>query len=559
MSKRFAWVEKYRERVWFSVLLNALLLGAMMYVFRPSFETNDDMGLMSMVNGQKGVHDAHLVYSHYFLGLLLKALYQLKQWVPWYSMIQYCVLFSAFSAITYALFRKMKQKASIWIILILMTWFSYEGYIKIQYTKTAGIVSVAGMLLMLYAVTQERIRWRALIVGILIALTGYMYRSTQFWAEGVLMSGIGVCLLLELPAFEKGQRMRRFLRYAGSFGTLLILVLGLILVERYAYQDEVWQEFTRYNEVRTELYDYGFPEYSQNEEVYLALGIDKNTYRMMHQWTHIDPEKFTSNVFEKLAELKEPVKIDRTFIEGFLEIFPIQFFTIPCFFCFLLIAVYWLLWGEHRRAALLTFLYEFLVVGMLYFYLYYEGRYLLNRVDVGIWLAVSTVLLWTFKTGNEYFTNRMGLALWFTMLVTVQVAWKVNWRINTKNTPVKQQEMRTVVETMYQDQDHLYLIRSGPISYSKAYGVFDSVPFGLAKNTFPLGGWSAMTPAYQSSLERFGIRNPFRDMIDNESVYLIDTDIEKTVTYLNTYYDEKARAETVFELGGYKVYRITTK
>ena len=73
---------------------------------------------------------------------------------------------------------------------------------------------------------------------------------------------------------------------------------------------------------------------------------------------------------------------------------------------------------------------------------------------------------------------------------------------------------------------------------------------------YTLGGWAARTTSYMGILERYGIENPYRDMIGNEKVYLIDDDIDLTMDYIHTYYDEKAEAVLVSEIGSLKIYQI---
>ena len=94
---------------------------------------------------------------------------------------------------------------------------------------------------------------------------------------------------------------------------------------------------------------------------------------------------------------------------------------------------------------------------------------------------------------------------------------------------------------------------------SRAYGVFDAVPFGIADNIYPLGGWGAETPVFKSVLKRYGIGNPMRDMIDNESVYIVDDNIDTTVAYLRKWYAPDAKAEKVRETGGRSIYKIVTE
>ena len=49
----------------FAIAANLLLLLLLLLIFRPIFETNDDIGLMNLVNGAKKVYDPHMVYSNY--------------------------------------------------------------------------------------------------------------------------------------------------------------------------------------------------------------------------------------------------------------------------------------------------------------------------------------------------------------------------------------------------------------------------------------------------------------------------------------------------------------
>ena len=131
MIREDTWLEKRREKLWFSFLLNALILFVLLAVFRPVYETNDDMGIAGLVNMVKGESDAHVLFPHYLFGLLWELLYRLHQGVPWLPLFEYFCMFFSFSAITYVLIRKLKSNSSVWITAILVFWFSYEGYIRV--------------------------------------------------------------------------------------------------------------------------------------------------------------------------------------------------------------------------------------------------------------------------------------------------------------------------------------------------------------------------------------------------------------------------------------------
>lgn len=105
---------------------------------------------------------------------------------------------------------------------------------------------------------------------------GSMYRFEQFIACVALMSGLGICQMLKGRKKDVFKRVRRPL-----FGVLVMLLLsfGLKGFDTFVYQsDPQWKQYTEYNELRTELLDYDFPEYEDYEEEYEQLGITEDAY-----------------------------------------------------------------------------------------------------------------------------------------------------------------------------------------------------------------------------------------------------------------------------------------
>ena len=141
------WISKNKKKVWFSLLMNAVLLLLFLLLFQPKYETNDDMGILCMVSGVKMGADAHLVYINYVLGKIFLWCYQFAGGIPWYALIQYGALLGAFTAVSYVCLNKIENKNLIWMLTVILLAFSYESYVKLQYTKTAGILTAAGLLL----------------------------------------------------------------------------------------------------------------------------------------------------------------------------------------------------------------------------------------------------------------------------------------------------------------------------------------------------------------------------------------------------------------------------
>lgn len=558
MKRLMIWIEKNRKKVWFSVGLNILILALMLLVMSPSYESNDDSTMSQMVNGSLGVYDAHIVFQNYLLGLLYKTLYMAAGSIPWYAVIQYVVLLIAFSIVTYVILQKTDHHCGLCVTVILLIFFAYECYFKLQFTKTAGIAGGASVLLLLYAVSRKKVSWKLMLFGELFGAVGSMFRYRQFLACGALMTGIGVYLLLELRKNFRGQCIRRLFVYAAAFGGLIAVVFGLHTVDtRFYSDDEDWVYYVQFNKYRAQLVDRGFPDYDTYGDLYQSLGLNRDAYTLYKGLDINDPDKFSLETEKGLAAAKPKQRITKAFIERFLKDLTPYHFETPMFYCFLLMFLLWLFWGEHRWRAILAVLAELAAFELVYFYMFYDGRYLINRVDAGLWFSASLVMIWLFKPEKVKMSRQSGIVFCLMVLLVSQRYWKENWRVNCVDRNKDKAAQREVLETLSADKDHIYLAKIiNTISVCDSYGPFDTMPVGLLDNISWLGGWTTNMVPYKEILENYGIRNPYKDMVGNEKVCLIDNNIKLTMRYLHEYYDENAEAVCVGKVGKFKIYQI---
>ncbi len=79
-------------------------------------------------------------------------------------------------------------------------------------------------------------------------------------------------------------------------------------------------------------------------------------------------------------------------------------------------------------------------------------------------------------------------------------------------------------------------------------------------NVYWFGGWECRTPGYTQKMEAHGITNPYRDVINNDSIYLVDdNNIDLTLKYIRQYYDSSAQAVFIKTIGNVDVYQIRSK
>lgn len=581
MKTRFlAAIDRKRKSPWFALGVNLMAMLAITLIMRPSFETNDDIVFAEFGSGLRGVKTPRLVFQNYILGLVYRILYQITGRLPWYTIVQYAVLVAAFSAVTYVFMNRLKGYWGLYLSFILLWVFGYECYIHIQFTKTAGIAAASAVLLLFHVVTSEKICvWEA-AAGILLGLTGFMYREDQFFASSALMAGIGIYFVLTLKKCFPKKEWKRFGLCAGIFGLLILSVFAADGTDSLMYRDPQWQEYQKFNNLRSELLDYGFPDYESNKALYQDLGISREAYELYRTWNFNDPDRFTIEVMEKLAEQKPEKILSGKAIHSFVKRFPGDVIRQKAFWVVLLLFVLWLFFGKKRYAAWFGLAGELCMLGGLNFYLYFQGRYLVNRVDVGLWFSVCLTMAWILgdsvkereeakerskgKAGalsvpvisTEKISGRRGLVLCTAALLISQSFWYDDWRITTREIPKARVSQRAVLETIGTDKEHVYLAKSGTVSEIVCYGPFDPMPENLLDNLYWFSGWECRTPGIVKEMQEHGIINPYKDMIGNKKVYLIDDNIQLTLDYIRQNYDQNAEAVFVKTLGNVDLYQI---
>ena len=556
MQDRTYLKQKYRK-ISVALISNFLILGAMAAFMRPSFETNDDIVFAELGSGLRGVKDAHLVFQNYGLGMIYRLLYGVTGRLPWYTIGQYMILFAAFTVVTYVLISRLGEISGLCLFVILACGFGYEGYIHLQFTKTAGIAAAAAVFLLLYLLEQEKYSWWGIAGGILLAVIAYMYREDQFWASCGLMAGAGLLFLFDLRKY-RNKKLHRLGICVLTFGVLLLSVFGVDRWDSSKYRSAEWKEYQEFNQLRSELLDYGFPDYDSNQEIYEELGISREAYELYKSWNFNDTEKFDTEVMKKLVDLKQKRPLTIRTVTAFLRRFPSDLLRMPMFYFFAVFAVLWLLCGKKDVFSIISVLAECLLLVAVYFYLYYQGRYMVNRVDVGLWFSACLVMLWIFSSGEvRYMNTKVSVLLCMICVVLGQFMMYKDWRLATSSIPEARVSQRAVLETIGTDKEHTYLAKSGMLSEIVCYGPFDRMPENLLDNVYWFGGWECRTPGYTRAMEVHGIINPYRDVVNNENIYLVDDNIDLTLKYIRQYYAENAEAVFVKTIGNVDVYQIT--
>ena len=563
--------ETWEKRGWMKVLaafvINAAFLALMLSCFEPRFETNDDVLMSKFVDGQFSVKTAYVPFINIVLGAFLKLLYTVGgDGFNWYSFTQYAVLFLGFSAITWVLLRRFRLFPALVMTALIFGAVGTDAYLSMNFSKPAGIATVGAMALIIHGMEGEKVCKLPVFFGIILGLLGFVWRFEEFGISALLMAG--VCIipvysrLFEGKELRLGQRIKSAFAYLVPFVTLAALAVGLFCVNSVAWNRDEIKDYYKFDQNRSLLIDFYIPDYNEMPEVYDELEMDENFVYMMKKWSFYDTEKFSLENVKKLISVRDDFVPRKTMGEclgvflneclgGFLLERPIG--------AFVFMLVLWLACGKRGVKEWLSLIYMGGMFFVIYMFMIWSERYLANRVDIGMFLAMAVAL--SFMLDREKLKDEK-LLLTAVLCMSLFISYRSSRStlvFDEHNTIEDKSAAKAAIERVLEDDENLYFVKVWSIDH-EMYGPLECAPAGYADKLVHIGGWSMHHPVIVDILDSYEITNPYKDIVNHPNCYIIDEDIERTVAYISKYYYPNAKAELVEPLSSetdLKIYKIT--
>jgi hypothetical protein len=330
----------------------------MLVCFAPVWETNDDLFISKFFDGQLREKTAFVPFVNICLGLVMKTVYTLLgDGFNWYAAAQYLLLYLGFTAITWTLLRRYALGPALVMTAVLLGAFGTDCYLSMNFSKPAALGTVGGMCLILQALSGEtgRVQKTPLVLGLLLALSGYVWRFEEFGVCAVLMACGVLAALIEIGAGNRsipvGDRMKKYLACIAPFALLAVCAAGLFIVDLAVWHRPEAGGFWEFNNTRSSFIDFQTPEYAQMPEVYDSVGMDENFVYMMKKWSFYDTERFNQKNLETLIAARDELIPRRTLGEClgvFLNQCLMGFTYDRPFAGFAFMLVIWLACGKRR-------------------------------------------------------------------------------------------------------------------------------------------------------------------------------------------------------------------
>lgn len=511
--------------------ITALMAVIFVVVYTPVFAINDDVMIESILSG---AYYKVYPYTYYFsvpLGTILSIFYVVAPDVPWFGIFILIINSLSIFAIEYVAFNRtgkgLKKYLGIVFSLIFCVAFIFSGFVLPHYTVVAATLGAAGLVLFMSATSEKQF-----IAPIVFFVLSYLIRENVFF---MMVPFVGIAFIY-LLIVNKGCSIKGYFLHA--FGFLAAVLIAIIFNRVFIISDE-WKDYKRFNDIRTEVYDYtGIVDDDESFAYYESVGIDeseidliKSYNLMLGKASQIESEleliadysNYRKNENGKTARLKEAFVAYKYRLFNEKSDAPYNYMVIGLYLMAIaLILVYrqyfqmipLVLTGIYRNA--------------IWLYLFYKGRYpqrvtfSLFILEITILICIVIRLLITHKNSED----RKLLILRNIAIIGLIVAFIIG------SVPVVQKldiEHKKVCNTNYCDDVLYSYMYDHPLDfyYLDVYVTIARTKWLLEcdgfspQNYMLLGGWMLCQPLYYEKQAGTGYDSAINALKSSDNIHLV--------------------------------------
>ncbi len=511
--------------------------------FRPHFQYADDIQVLLLLKGVGLVQSPSALNQreNILLCTLLKDLYKAFPGFQWYSALLVLTQFLAFWAMLATLQWGPHRGFRTLLFLFASAGLAAYFFGNLQWTMTSSLAGL-GAFFLLAALWREKDRKPPLIAYLLVFLLVILGVQIRY-------PSVGLIILVSLPTLWALMRDRTLTSARKTLvwflaATALVSCLLIGYSHQFYQRDPGWVKFADFFDQHFGLHEARYPVYdAQSKPVFDSVGWTPNDLAMFQSWYFLNENVYSVEKLKKLNDYFPRFGIDKN--PGYTLAQKLSFDTTQIALLFFF-ALLWLIPRGSFRTLGLTALWAFLVLAFLDAYEKLPERVFLPALYFLVLLCVFySVPKWKDPSlspaKSTFFLKAGGLILIVLLVFTFYFLGKEYSRGLRWNQA--EALMKKSMEGLQPKGDQLYVYWESalPIELNPAFGDFEMF---RPMNIVPLT-WFQRSPTTRTLLNRFGVKDLFKDMVDNPNILMICTDSE--VDLYKTRMIEKYGMETDFE------------
>lgn len=515
------------------------------------FCLNDDLMIQGIISGTfSGRPNPYAVYlnspfSHAFAGL-----YSLFPGIPWFGMFLAGSYLACFALIHYRILsltevlrnRILFTVAAVVIFLCLF----FSNFILIHYTVTAALLGGTGFFLLATAPARDTKKetFVSMLPAIILLLLCYQVRTNVFF---MMMPFTLVAFLARKTLYSKEMK-KAFLNHLPAMGVFAGAFLLLFALNTLLYHTGEMKEYTRFNDARTNLYDFVLFHDSEPATLYYTShGMTPEELPVYHRYNILLDESASPEKFDQMASYLKDTNQELSLSEKIrlavstykarslypTEDFPYNYLA----FAFYILVIAAII-SNRKWYAFCPLALTFFFRSLLFFYLFYKGRFP-ERVTLSVFLAEFLCLC------AILFITAIKSPKQTTVFASILIAMVIPVGLSTIPRAISLYEYQKTINTnqeglfayFREHPDNLYLLDVYSAVYRTEYAIKDYDD--SYENYLTLGGWVSAHPIVDEKLASHGFANIKDAITTGDNVYVVLHESKgMTKEELEAYYPE---------------------
>lgn len=534
-----------------SFLLSLLLVSLEALFFTPYFMTNDDVMQLLILKGV-GIGLQPEAHAHLMNVLLSFPLKVLHTWAPqaaWVGPFEILLQWLVLWAFTAALLLKPHGRSKIFLFIAGFTYIHLYFFCQLNFTALSALLFQGGLFLsasLLEGRPSRTVENKVLGLGILCFSLSFLIRPSVFFFSALVALPFAVHIIRKRPPNPRFSKV------------LCLTILALLVCagfDRLYYRlDPGWRGFTASNRTLQKYLEFHDLTYDdRTAPLYRSAGWTPNDLEMFKNFYWLDTERYSPKNIERVGRRSS----HGTGIEGYSRFFSnfsssiiLRGITL-CFLIFLLLV-------PPRTAGLLLLNAAWvllLILGLIHFAKAPE------RVFLPAFVFLANLALYHAAVRGKEAGSPLGrkafLAPWLLLLIAVPVLR--DYRTLNLRFQEQERDFKASIGSLGPQDGRLY-VTWGPLFRYESLNACDDLEIFRGFRLFHIGTHQT-SPIGRAMLDRFGIKDLLRDMVDDPRLFLICGAGEGILyhTYMREKYGMEIRAEKTFESRCFKVYRVRSK
>ena len=552
------------------IFINLIVFILSNIVFGIKYEEVDDFIIYNLYSGLDGTYNIHGVYIHSVLCFIISLLYRILPMINWHTIFLLCMQFICFTIIANILLKKNENKFS-YILYILFVSVFYTILLQlIQYTSIAALLILTSFFAMMDGIEKEEKKKRYIILTMVLFTIGIMLRMQSLLIVAPFYA-IYLCYnyILKIKNKVEKQKILNICKQYLILGIITILVYG----SNYLIYNtnDLYKEYTQYNEIRTMLHDLSFILYDTNKEIFEEIGWSRNDYALFYRFNFGDENVYSKENLQKIInyknDKKEYLRLNLN-IKKIINIFKgqtiyINSFIVVIFMLATIIAIYT---NKSKRGYIISIFLATIFINVLFIILNRS----IQRVVIPEYIIGTMMMLYLthYKEKKKQYNNTTKLIVYLVLvliLISTNILVAKNYNKGYKIDEYK--DYKELINYTNSNKQNAYLYTVDLFrGFYLAYSVYEMPPKNSFSNLRVMGGWDMFTENYYDFKERYNLDGIFLDLL-KENVYLVDRDnkskeedlFEGTILFLKENYNKEVTYEQIQKFGEINIYKIKEK